>query len=278
MTLLRDLTLGQYLPGASPVHRLDPRVKLVACSLALAAAFAAPSPWVCAAAWPLLGLGVAVSRVPLAYFLRGLRPFVWLLVFTIALHGLTSRGESVWPFPLGSVDVTWQGLGHGAGVSAQLATAVGFSSLLTLTTNPVALVWALERLASPLQRLGLPVGEFCLTILLAIRFLPILREEAERLTIALRARGLDPGTGGLRERVRNLTPLVVPLFQQVFGRAETLARAMEVRGYRPGAPRTSWRVRRVGRADGLALALGALTLAAAVGLGWATPAGLWMTP
>jgi energy-coupling factor transport system permease protein len=273
LTFLRDLTLGQYLPGSSPVHRLDPRVKLVACFLALAAAFAVPSAAACAATWPLLGVGVAASRVAPAYYLRGLRPFLWLFALTVALHGLTTRGVSVPPFPLGPADVTWPGLARGASLSAQLATAVGFSSLLTLTTNPVELVWALERLASPLKRLGVPVSEFCLTVLLAIRFLPILREEAERLVLALRARGLDPGAGGLVTRARNLTPLVVPLFSQVFGRAETLALAMEIRGYRPGAPRTSWRVRRLGWAEGVALALGALTLAAAVGLGRTFPGG-----
>lgn len=278
MTLLRDLTLGQYLPGTSSVHRLDPRAKLLSCFLALAAAFAAPTTRACLATWPLLGLGVAVSRIHPAYYLRGLRPFVWLFAFTVVLHGLTTPGESLGPFPLGPVDVTWQGLGRGLGLSAQLATAIAFSSLLTLTTNPVDLVWALERLASPLKRLGLPVGEFCLTVLLAIRFLPILREEAERLVFALKARGLDPGSGGPLARARNITPLVVPLFQQVFGRAETLALAMEIRGYRPGAPRTCWRVGRVGGVEGVALTLSALTLAAAIVVGWTSFGGAAAVP
>lgn len=274
MTLLADLTLGQYLPGASPLHRLDPRVKIAACAAALVAAFAVPDARVCAAAWPLLALGVGLSRVPLGYFLRGLRPFVWLFAFTVGLHALTTPGASLPGLPLGPLDASWQGLRQGLLLSAQLATGVAYSSLLTLTTNPVDLVWALERLASPLKRLGLPVGEFCLTVLLAIRFLPILREEAERLTLTLRARGIDLGQGSLAARARGLAPLVVPLFQQVFGRAETLALAMELRGYRPGAPRTSWRMRRVGRAEVLALGLSGLTLAAAVTLGWGPLAGL----
>jgi len=260
---LSDLTLGQYLPGDSPVHRLDPRAKLIACLLALSGAFWPRAPQAFLAAWPLLALGVVVSEVPLGYFLRGLRPFLLLFAFTVALHGLTTAGASVPPFPLGPVDVTRQGLAQGLSVSAQLATAVGFSSLLTLTTNPVDLVWALERLASPLKRLGLPVGEFCLTVLLALRFLPILREEAERLTLSLRSRGLDPARGGPVARVRNLMPLVVPLFRQVFERAETLALAMEIRGYRPGAPRTCWRVRRLGAAEGVAAVLGLATLVGA---------------
>lgn len=267
MTLLADLTLGQYLPGASRLHRLDPRAKIAACFVALAAALAGPSAWTCAAAWPLLALGIAASRVPVGCYLRGLRPFVWLFAFTVVLHALTTAGQSLPSFPWGPLDATRQGLGQGLAVSAQLATAVTFSSLLTLTTNPVDLVWALERLASPLKRLGLPVGEFCLTVLLAIRFLPILRQEAERLGLALRARGVDPGEGRLPQRVRALAPLVIPLFRQVFGRAETLALAMELRGFRPGAPRTSWRMRRPGRAEAVALALSGLTLAASLALG-----------
>ena len=255
MKLLRDLTLGLYLPGTSPVHDLDPRAKLTACAVAMATAFVPGVWWGAAWSWPLLAVGLLLSRVPLGVFLRGFRPFGWLFAFTLLLHGLTTPGSALVQVPGLSLAFTREGLSQGAGVSAQLATAVGFSSLLSLTTSPTDLVWALERLGKPLARLGVPVGEFCVTALLAIRFFPILYEEADRLTLALKARGLDPGEGGLWRRWRNTVPLVVPLFRQVLQRADTLALALDLRGYRPGQPRTSWRARGLGGPEWLALGL-----------------------
>jgi energy-coupling factor transport system permease protein len=265
MTVLGNLTLGQYLPGTSPVHRIDPRVKLGACLLCMAAAFLPGSRWGVACTWPLLILGVLASGVPTGYFLRGFRPFGWLFLFTVVLHALTTPGRGLLIVPFTSAQVTVEGLTQGASVVAQLATAIAYSSLLTLTTNPTDLVWALERLGSPLARLRVPVSEFGVTTLLALRFFPILHQEADRLLFALRARGIDPGAGRLHERVRNTAPLVVPLFRQVFQRAEALALAMEIRGYRPGLRRTSWRARGLGGLEAAALALSVLTLAAA---GW----------
>jgi energy-coupling factor transport system permease protein len=268
MKLLRDLTLGLYLPGDSPVHGLDPRAKLGACTLAMATAFAPGAWWGAAWSWPLLVGGVLVARVPLGVFVRGFRPFAWLFVFTLLLHGLTTPGRALLHVAALPVAFTREGLSQGVAVSAQLATAVGFSSLLSLTTSPTDLVWALERLGAPLARIGVPVGEFCVTALLAIRFFPILYEEAERLTLALRARGLDPGEGGWARRWRNTVPLVVPLFRQVLQRADTLALALDLRGYRPGQPRSSWRARGLGRPEWLTLSLAgagfALALAGAV--------------
>ena len=266
--MLRNLTLGQFLPGDSPVHRLDPRVKLGACLAAMAAVFA-PGPGGAALlwTWPLLGLGVGVSRVPVGYFLRGLRPFAWLFAFTLVLHALTTPGHEVLRLPGLPVGVTAEGLVRGAWVSGRLATAIGFSSLLTLTTSPLDLVWAFEWAARPLERLGIPVGEVGISLLLAIRFVPILQQEAERLVTALRARGIDPFEGGIVERVRNLGPLLTPLFRQVFRRADTLALALTVRGYRPGVRRTSWRARGLAAGEWVALALTGVTVALAAGLG-----------
>jgi len=264
MRILRDLTLGLYLPGDSPVHGLDPRAKLGACALAMATAFAPGAWWGAAWSWPLLAAGLATSRLPLGVFFRGFRPFTWLFAFTLVLHGLTTPGRALLPLPGLAVAFTGEGLAQGLGVSAQLATAVGFSSLLSLTTSPTDLVWALERLGRPLARIGVPVGEFCVTALLAIRFFPILYEEADRLTLALRARGLDPSEGGLVNRWRNSVPLVVPLFRQVLQRADTLALALDLRGYRPGMERTSWRARGLGGPEWLTLGVAGAGLALSV--------------
>ncbi|GAB4263848.1 MAG: energy-coupling factor transporter transmembrane component T [Deferrisomatales bacterium] len=273
MQVLRDLTLGQYLPGSSPVHRLDPRAKLAGCVLAMAAAFLPGPGWGAVCTWPLLGWGLVAGRVPLGYFVRGFRPFGWLFAFTVVLHALTTPGTPWIPLPGTGAAVTGEGVLRGLAVSAQLATAIGFSSLLTLTTSPSDLVWGLEKAGAPLERLGLPVAEFGVTALVAIRFFPILHQEAERLVLALRARGIDPAEGGLRQRLRNLVPLLVPLFRQVFARAETLALAMEIRGYRPGARRTCRRARGLGPAEAAALAAAGASLAAAAGLRWVAGAG-----
>lgn len=265
MISLRDITLGNYLPGTSPVHRIDPRAKFGACLVAMTAVFVPGPDWGVAWAWPLLGLGVVVSRVSLAYFVRGFRPFGWLFLFTVLLHALTTPGSTLAAIPGVPVEVTAEGLSRGCAVAAQLATAIGFSSLLTLTTSPTDLVWAMERMGSPLARIGVPVGDFCVTTLLAIRFFPILHQEAERLIFALRARGMDPAEGGFARRVRGLVPLLIPLLRQVFHRAETLALAMELKGYRPGVARTSWRARGLGRLEIAVLCMAFAT----AGVAWA---------
>jgi energy-coupling factor transport system permease protein len=266
MKVFRDLTLGQYRPGTSAVHRLDPRVKLGACLLALITVFLPGPVWGVACTWPLLALGLAASRIPLGTFFRGLRPFRWLFVFTCVLHGFTTPGQSLVSIPLELIDLTVEGLVRGGWVSAQLATAIAFSSLLTLATDPLDLIWAFERLASPLARVGIPVGEFCVTILLAIRFLPILGQEAERLTLALRAQGIDTAKGRLTERIRGHTLLLSSLLGQVLRRAETLALDKEMRGWRSGARTTSSQTHGIGRSELMALGVALLSMFAVLGL------------
>lgn len=266
MRLLQDITLGMYLPRDSAIHRLDPRAKLVLCALLMAAVFVPGGGPVALCAAPALLLGVGLSRLPPGLFLRGLRPFLWLFGFTVLLHAVTTPGQTLFVVPGFRVPVTWEGLARGGGVSAQLAAAVAFSSLLTLTTSPTQLVWGLERLGVPLTRLGLPVGEFCVSMLLAIRFFPLLQQEAERLRLALAARGAEGAAGGWRRRVQNLSPLLASLFRRVLARGEQLALAMELRGFVPGRPLASWRPHRFAAPEWLALGFGGLTLGTALWL------------
>lgn len=268
MRLLRDLTLGLYHPARSPVHRLDPRAKLAVCVLGMGASLLPGSALGAGAAWPLLLVGLAASRVPARVFFQGFRPFSWIFLFTMLLHALTTPGRELVGIAGTGWELTLEGLADGGAVAAQLATAVGYASLLTLTTSPSELVWALERLGRPLSRLGVPVGDFCVSAFLAMRFLPILRQEAERLGLALRARGVDPSAGGPRHRARALVPLVVPLFRQVLRRAEALALAMEVRGYPSAAKRTSWKTSGFRLNDTIALLFSFATLAGVLALGF----------
>jgi len=266
MRLLRDLALGLYHPARSPVHCLDPRAKLAVCALGMGAALLPGTALGVVGAWPLLLAGLAASRVPAALFFRGFRPFSWIFLFTVLLHALTTPGRELVGIPGTGWEVTLEGLAEGGAAVAQLATAVGYSSLLTLTTSPSELLGALERLGRPLSRLGVPVGDFCVSAFLAMRFFPILRQEAERLGLALRARGADPSAGGPRQRVRALVPLVVPLVRQVCRRAEALALAMEVRGYPSQGTRTSWKLSGIGAKELFALIFASLTLASAMAL------------
>lgn len=221
MSLFRSAPSGQYLPGSSPVHRLDPRAKLAACLLGVAACFWPGRGWAVAAPWPLLALGLTLSSVSWAGFLRRLRPFFWLAVFSVALHGLTTPGTTVPPFPWGPLLVTREGMEKGALVGAQLATGAAFSSLLTLTTSPSDLVGALTRLFAPLHRLGVPVGEFFHSILIALRFLPVLQHEADRLALARRAAGTARGTG-VSGRLRDRREFASTLLRQTFVDAEAV--------------------------------------------------------
>ncbi len=268
MRLLRDLTLGLYHPARSPVHSLDPRAKIAVCALGMGAALLPGSALGAAGAWPLLLVGLAASRVPAGVFFRGFRPFSWIFLFTVLLHALTTPGRAIIGVPGTGWEVTLEGLAGGGAVAAQIATAVGYASLLTLTTSPSELVWALERLGSPLSRVGVPVGDFCVSAFLAMRFFPILRQEAERLGLALRARGVDPSAGGPGQRARALVPLLVPLFRQVLRRAEALALAMEVRGYPAPGRRTSWKTSCFGANESIALLFSVMTLGGALAFGF----------
>jgi energy-coupling factor transport system permease protein len=267
MKFLRDLTLGRYLPGISSVHQLDPRAKLVACGLAVITVFLPSRTWGLVCAWPLLAVGLGVSRIPLGYFVRGIRPFVWLFACTLILHGLTAPGQSLLRLPFLPVDLTLEGLTRGAWVSAQLATAIAFSSLLTLTTSPVELVWALERLGSPLARLGVPVRDFCAATLLGLQSLPILSQETDRLITTLRAQGRDPTAGPFAQRLRNLTPFLTLLLRQVFQRAETLVRDMDRDDFRPGVRSATWRVGGLGFHEAAALGGALMVVGTALGFG-----------
>lgn len=254
MKFLQDIALGQYLPGDSFLHRLDPRTKFLSLLLLMIVAFMIRSP----AALGLLGgfffLALGFSRLSWRYVFRGVRSFLALFLFTAAVHFFFTPGPSLPFFPIGFIDITWTGVEKGGFVAAQLLLAVLLSSLLTLTTAPLRLAHGLEKMISPLKRLRIPTEDFSMMTMVAIKFIPILLEETNRIIKAQSARGVDFDSGNFFRRARNLVPVLAPLFHSVFKRADDLAIAMLARGFVSGRPRTHMRELKMAGRDYLALA------------------------
>lgn len=269
MALLGNIALGKYLPGDSVLHRLDPRTKLLGVLAWMSAALASQAVAPVAVFCGLIVLTAALSRLAPGVLLMNLRAFVWLLVVTALMHAAMTPGQILWHVPWLELNVTRQGLEAAAMFTLRLGAVVTAASLLTLTTSPLALTDGLERLLRPARRLGLPAHELAMMVSIALRFIPVLAEEAERLQKAQMSRGADFG-GHPVARARKLVPLLVPLFLSAFARADRLAIAMEARGYRGGEGRTQFRQLRFGAADVVAACL----CAGGCGLMWGASRGL----
>ena len=239
MALSSDITLGRYIARDSAVHRLDPRTKLVSCGSLMIIALSSQSATGLISFICFLALVIYLAKLPLGSVLSNLRAFVWLLTFTFGLHTFLTPGTTVWELPFIQANATIEGLQKGGFFSLRLCTMVVASALLTLTTAPMEITAGLEKLFSPFRYIRVPVAELALVISIALRFIPILFEEAENLRKAQLSRGADFG-GNPIQRAKNLLPLLVPLFISAFDRADRLALAMESRGYEPGAPRTQF--------------------------------------
>ena len=255
-------TITQYVPGHSPLHRLDPRVKVVAVTV-LAVALFLRADWAALAVFGGFALAaVLLSGVPARWFWRGLKPLLWLLGLTFVIQVLFAPGEAFFSF--GPFHLTWEGLERAAFLSVRLIILVVTGALLTLTTPPVALTDALAWLTRPLRRLRVPTEELALMVTIALRFIPTLLMELDTIMRAQRARGAEFARGGLATRARALVPVLVPLFVVSFRRADDLALAMEARCYRPGLTRTRLHPMVARAGDWLALALVAAVVALAL--------------
>ncbi len=251
MPILGDIALGKYVAGTSILHRLDPRTKLLVVVLWMSAALASHGVAPVVAFCLFILATASLSRLPAGLLLRNLRSFLWLLLMTASLHALMTPGHLLWHVPWLDLDVTHEGLQAAAIFTLRLGAVVTAASLLTLTTSPLELTDGIERLLRPFRRIGVPAHELAMMISIALRFIPVLAEEAERLQKAQMARGAEFG-GHPVARARKLVPLLVPLFLSAFARADRLAIAMEARGYRGGEGRTQYRQLAYRRADALA--------------------------
>lgn len=240
MNLLQYVIIGQYIPGNTVLHRLDPRAKLLAVMFLVAVVFLANNvvSYACLILFTLLA--VVISKVPLAFLWKGLRPILFLIVFTTLMHlWLTKGGEPL--VAIGSFVIYEEGVRQAVFIALRLLVIVVLTSLLTLTTSPLELTDGLESLLRPFKRIGVPAHELALMMSIALRFIPTLLEETDKIIKAQMSRGASFDSGPLRQRLKNLIPVLIPLFVSAFRRAEELAVAMEARGYRGGDGRTKWR-------------------------------------
>ena len=257
--MLSNITMGQYYPVDSKVHRLDPRVKLILTIVFIVAVFMAKT----FAGYAILLLfvyGVAhLANVPFKMLLRGLKPLRLILILTFLLNLFFTSGETVW-VEFWIIRITKEGFLQAFFYALRLAFLVVGTSLLTLTTSPVALSDAIEILLSPLKKIHFPAHELAMMMTIALRFIPTLLEETDKIMKAQMARGADFESGNLIKRAKAMVPLLVPLFVSAFRRAGELAMAMESRCYHGGEGRTRLRVLRLTRNDGIACLVMAVLL------------------
>jgi energy-coupling factor transport system permease protein len=249
--VFKDITLGQYYPGDSVVHKLDPRTKIILMFAYIAVVFAISEIWLFTVAAAFVIGTAALSKLPFSYLWKSLKPLKWVLVFMFILNLFTIKtGRMLIDWWI--IKITVDGVLQAVFVLLRLTLLVAGTSLMTLTTTPISLTDALEKLLSPFKRIGFPAHELAMMMTIALRFIPTLLEEADKIMKAQISRGADFETGGLIKRAKAMIPIIVPLFVSAFRRADELAMAMESRCYHGGEGRTRMKQLRFTLADGAA--------------------------
>ena len=251
MKMLDKLLLGRYLQGDSFIHRLDPRTKFLATFLFIIIVFLANN-WLTyfiLAIFTLIAL--LASKIPMSFFWNGVKPLLWVILFTVVLQMVFTTGGEVyveWYF----IKITSYGVINAIFIFLRFMFIIFISTLMTLTTPPLQIADAMESIMKPLGKIGVPVHEIALMLSIALRFVPTLMDEAQKIMNAQRARGVDFGEGNLFEQMKAIIPILIPLFVSSFNRAEDLATAMEARGYQGGTGRSKYRVLTYDKIDGIA--------------------------
>ena len=260
--MLSNITIGQYFPGSSILHRLDPRTKVVLLFFYLVLIFVCRSAISYAILSALTFALMVLSKVPLRMMLRSLKPLWWIILFTFVIHVFSTPGEElakVWIF-----SVTWEGIVQGFYVSLRLVLLILLSSLLTFTTSPLKLTDAMEALLAPFKRIGVPAHELAMMMTIALRFVPTLIQETDRIMKAQQSRGANFTDGSIAKRLRAFVPVLVPLFLSAFRRADDLAMAMEARCYRGGEGRTQMKALKITSVDYVAWGFTIVLIAAVI--------------
>ena len=259
--MLKDITLGQYFPGNSIIHRLDPRTKLIMLVVYIVALFMATGWTAYAMLFAALVWVIKVSTIPVKSIIKGMKPLVVILIFTGLLNlFFTQEGKLLVDFWV--IKIYSGGVSRAAMMVARILMLITCTFLLTYTTSPIALTDGLEALMNPLKKVGVPVHELSMMMCIALRFIPTLIEETDKIMCAQKARGADFESGSLIDRAKALIPILVPLFISAFRRADELATAMECRCYQGGEGRTKMKLLRYHREDFVSFGFGAVLVAA----------------
>ena len=260
--MLSNISIGQYFPSDSFVHRLDPRMKILITLIFVMAIFMANS----LAAYLVVGafvlIAILASKLPISLLLKSIKPLWIIIVFTMGIHIFSTPGQEIVSYQF--IHITREGVIMGTEMGARLIFLILFSSLLTFTTSPIRLTDGVEHLLNPFRRFGVPAHELAMMMTIALRFIPTLLEETDRIMKAQTSRGADFESGSIIHRVKSMVPLLVPLFISAFRRADDLAIAMEARCYRGGDNRTRMKELRYTKLDviaGIALAILVFVLA-----------------
>lgn len=258
---MNKLILGRYIPGDSVLHRMDPRAKLLASFYYIGIIFLART-WQAYALLLVFTLAlIGISKIKLDFFIKGVKPLLWLILFTVLLQIFFTRGGHVY-WQWGFLTFTQYGLINGAYIFMRFVLIIFMSTLLTLTTPPLSLADAIESILKPLKVVHFPVYEVALMLSIALRFVPTLMDETTKIMDAQRARGVDFGEGNLFQQMKAIVPILIPLFVSSFNRADDLATAMEARGYQGGEGRSKYRILKWRTRDTVAfITMGLLTVA-----------------
>ena len=265
--MLKDVTLGQYFPGDSVIHRLDPRTKLLMVVVYIVALFMVSNWLGYGLVLVFLAYCIKVSTIPLKSITRGLKPVLMIVIFTGVLNLFFTSGTheivTIFGFTL-----TWEAVERAAQMILRIMLLITGTFLLTYTTSPIALTDGLEDLLGPLKRIKFPVHELSMMMCIALRFIPTLIEETDKIMSAQKARGADFETGSIMDRAKALVPILVPLFISAFRRADELAIAMECRCYQGGEGRTKMKQLHYTRLDFIAYGIGAALILGVMVLNW----------
>lgn len=262
--MIRDITIGQFYPADSILHRLDPRVKFIGTFLFLISLFVADSFWGYALATVFLAAAIGLSKVPVKFMLKGLKPLFIILLITVLFNLFLIPGEVLWS--AGFLKITREGVVQAVKIGIRLIYLVIGSSIMTLTTTPNQLTDGMEKILAPLNKIKVPVHEISMMMSIALRFIPILMEETDKIMKAQIARGADFESGNIIQRAKSMVRLLVPLFISAFRRADDLAMAMEARCYHGGDNRTQMKPLVYHRRDYAAYVISVLYLGADIAL------------
>ena len=262
--MLKDITLGQFFPGSSALHRMDPRMKIIITVLYVTVLFFINNFSGFLVFFAFVYLCVAVSKIPFKFVLKGLKPLIFIIVFTGILNVFMTDGRTAFTIPFTPFRATWEGIRLAVFIIVRLVLLIMGTSILTLTSSPISLTDGIEHLLSPLNKIKMPVHELAMMMTIAIRFIPTLLEETEKIMKAQTARGADFESGNILKRAKALVPLLVPLFISAFRRADELAMAMESRCYHGGNGRTRMKQLKFESVDYICLSVSAAFFAAGI--------------